>query len=35
MTYGNYKYFANNGEIENELRCPGDYSEETKNTKNL
>lgn len=32
MTYGNYKYFVNN-KIENELRCPADYSEETKTQK--
>lgn len=32
MTYGNFKYFEN-GVIDKELRCPGDYSEETKQNK--
>jgi len=32
MTYGNFKYFEN-GVINNDLRCPGDYSEDTKKNK--
>ena len=32
MTYGNFKYFENNI-IDDELRCPGDYSEETRKNK--
>ena len=32
MTYGNFKYFEN-GVIDKTLRCPGDYSEETKKQK--
>ena len=33
ITYGNFKYFEN-GVVDNTLRCPGDYSEETKKQKN-
>ena len=32
MTYGNFKYFENNV-VDDELRCPGDYSEEIRKNK--